>query len=169
MEMVQLWVNLPARHKMSPPKYQTLTHSSIPVVNVGDGGGTLRVVAGEYSGARGPAQTFTPVNLWDLNLKKGTVFNLKVPGGATTALFILTGNVLLNGSQSADDATLVRFDFVGDEISLKAEADTTLLVLNGVPIDEPVVGYGPFVMNTQQEIRQAMEDYQNGKFGVWNS
>jgi redox-sensitive bicupin YhaK (pirin superfamily) len=163
-EMVQLWVNLPAKSKLAPPGYQTLLKGDIPVVELA-GGGRVRVIAGEFEGARGPAKTFTPINLWDLRLPAGTSAQLRFREGDTTALFVLKGKALLNGTQKAGEAELALFERDGAEVSVKAETDTTILVLDGKPIDEPVVGYGPFVMNTQQEIRQAIADYQDGKLG----
>jgi len=163
-ELVQLWVNLPAKSKMTAPGYQTLLDGDIPAVKL-PGGGRVRVIAGEFEGAKGPAKTFTPINLWDLRLPAGASVQLRLPEGHTTALFVLKGKALLNGSQAAGEAELALFERDGEEISVKAETDTTILVLDGKPIDEPVIGYGPFVMNTQQEIRQAISDYQEGRLG----
>ena len=163
-ELVQLWVNLPAKAKMTAPGYQTLLDGDIPVVTLA-GGGRVRVIAGEFDGAKGPAKTHTPINLWDLRLPAGASVDLRLPEGNTTALFVLKGKALLNASQVAGEAELALFERDGEEISVKAETATTILVLDGKPIDEPVIGYGPFVMNTQQEIRQAIADYQEGRFG----
>jgi quercetin 2,3-dioxygenase len=163
-EMVQLWVNLPAKSKMTAPRYQELLDSDIPSV-VLSGGGRVRVIAGEFKGFKGPAKTFTPINLWDLRLPAGAGADLRLPEGHTTALFVLKGKAVINGTQAAGEAELALFEREGEEISVKAETDTTILVLDGKPIDEPVVGYGPFVMNTHQEIRQAIADYQDGKLG----
>lgn len=160
-EMIQLWVNLPATHKMTPPRYQTLLARDIPEVSLA-AGGRLRVIAGEFEGTKGPAKTFTPVNLWDLRIEAGDRVELRVPEGYTTGLFVLKGKALINSSQAAGEAELVLFERAGDAITVEAKVDATLLVLNGKPIDEPVIGQGPFVMNTQQEIRQAIADYQNG-------
>jgi len=164
-EMVQLWVNLPARSKMTAPHYQELLDAEIPSVAL-PGGARVRVIAGEFEGRKGPAKTFTPINLWDLRLPAGTSAALQLPAGHTTALFVLKGKVLFNGLEAAGEADLALFEREGEAIEVKANADATILVLDGQPIDEPVVGYGPFVMNTQQEIRQAMADYQDGKLGV---
>jgi redox-sensitive bicupin YhaK (pirin superfamily) len=166
LEMVQLWVNLPAKYKMSPPGYQTLLNNQIPVVNLPDGGGFVRVISGEFEGIKGPAHTFTPINVWELRLEMGHRVELSLPDRYTTALFVLRGEVALNNaSEVANDVELVLFDRDGKHIPIEARKDATILVLNGEPIDEPVVGYGPFVMNTQMEIRQALEDYQNGRMG----
>ena len=165
LEMVQLWVNLPAKLKMSPPGYQTLLDRQIPVVNLPDGAGVGRVIAGDLQGMKGPARTFTPINLWDLRLKAGRRTDLSLPSGYTTALFILTGDVVLNASETAREVELALFDRDGQRVTIEAREDATILVLNGRPIDEPVVGQGPFVMNTQEEIRQAVEDYHSGRMG----
>jgi quercetin 2,3-dioxygenase len=163
-EMVQLWVNLPAKSKMTAPGYQTLLDGDMPAVKLA-GGGRVRVIAGEFEGAKGPAKTHTPINLWDLRLPAGASADLRLPEGHTTALFVLKGKALLNGTQAAGEAELALFERDGEQISVKAETATTILVLDGKPIDEPVIGYGPFVMNTQQEIRQAIADYQEGRLG----
>jgi len=166
IEMVQLWVNLPAKLKMSPPRYQDILGRQIPTVPLAGGGGTVRVIAGEFQGAKGPARTFTPVSLWDVRLAAGHDVELNFPEGHTTAVLVLRGDVDVNGSEPASDAELVLFDRRGGAISLHARTDATLLVMSGEPIEEPVVGYGPFVMNTQAEIRQAIRDYQAGKMGA---
>ena len=163
-ELVQLWVNLPAKSKMTAPGYQTLLDADIPAVELA-GGGRVRVIAGEFHGVKGPAKTFTPINLWDLRLPAGADVQLRLPEGHTTALFVLKGKVLLNASGALGEAELALFERDGEEIGVKAETATTILVLDGKPIDEPVIGYGPFVMNTQQEIRQAIADFQEGRLG----
>jgi len=165
LEMVQLWVNLPASDKMAAPGYQTLLDADIPAVDLPDGAGKLRVIAGEYNGHRGPARTFTPIDVWDVRLKQDRAVDFVVPAGRTVALIVLRGTVQVNGSQVARDAQMVTFDRAGDEISLEANSDATVLLLSGEPIDEPVVGYGPFVMNSQEEIQQAFTDFSSGKFG----
>jgi redox-sensitive bicupin YhaK (pirin superfamily) len=165
LEMAQLWVNLPARHKMSAPRYQAIVGSQIPSVTLPEGAGRLRVIAGEYQGARGPAQTFTPLNVWDLRLQAGKNVTLQIAPGQTTALAILRGAVLVNGTHRAGDAELLILDLIGTEVDLSAEKDTSLLVLTGVPIGEPIVGYGPFVMNSREEIQTAIGDFQAGRFG----
>jgi len=166
IEMVQLWVNLPAKLKMSPPRYQDILDRQIPVVPLAGGAGTVRVIAGEFQGAKGPARTFTPVSLWDVRLAAGHDVELNFPEGHTTAILVLRGDVDVNGSEPASDAELVLFDRRGSAISVHARTDATLLVMSGEPIEEPVIGYGPFVMNTQAEIRQAIRDYQAGKMGA---
>ena len=164
-EMVQLWVNLPARDKLAAPAYQTLLDASIPTVELPDGSGKVRVIAGSFEGHDGPARTFTPINVWDVRLAAGKQTALSVEDGHTLALLVLRGTVLVNGKDVVRDAQLVRFERQGSEITLEANTDATVLVLSGEPIDEPVVGYGPFVMNTQQEIVEAIDDFNRGRFG----
>jgi hypothetical protein len=165
LEMAQLWVNLPARHKMSAPRYQAILGAQLPGVALPDAAGTLRVIAGEYSGKRGPAATFTSLNVWDLRLLAGKSATLSIAPGQTTALAILRGSVLVNGAHRAGDAELVILDLTGTEVDLVADKDTSLLVLTGEPIGEPIVGYGPFVMNSRAEIETAMRDFEAGRFG----
>lgn len=163
-EVVQLWVNLPANQKMSPPAYQELTSDRIPVVEV-NGSGSIRVIAGEYDGVKGPARTFTPVNVWDVRLNQGGRIELDVPDGHNALVAVLRGEVALNGSDAAGEAELALFEPAGESIWIEARKDSTILVLSGEPIDEPIAAYGPFVMNTQHQIAQAMQDYQAGKMG----
>ena len=165
LEMAQLWVNLPARHKMSAPRYQGILSAQIPVVELPESAGTLRVIAGEYAGQRGSAATFTSLNVWDLRVLAGKSASLRIAPGQTTALAILRGSVLVNGTHRAGDSELVILDLIGTEVDLSAEKDTSLLVLTGEPIGEPIVGYGPFVMNSREEIQTAIGDFQAGRFG----
>jgi len=162
-EMVQLWVNLPAKDKMAPPRYQNILSSDIPVVPLAGGSGEVRVIAGEFDGRRGPAKTFTPIHVWDVRLKKDAT--LRVPEGFTTALVVLKGSLKVNGAEVAESPAYVLLDPEGTEIRLETATGATVLLLGGEPIDEPIAGYGPFVMNTQGEIRQAMIDFQTGKMG----
>ncbi len=165
LEMVQLWVNLPAKDKNAAPGYQTLLDRDIPAVQLPDGAGTLRVIAGEYGGHRGPAHTFTPVDLWDVRLNQGGSASLALPEGHTAAVVVLKGAVQVNGDAAVREAQFALLDRTGGEVRLEAESDVSLLILSGEPIDEPVVMHGPFVMNTADEIRQAMADFQSGRFG----
>jgi quercetin 2,3-dioxygenase len=165
LEMVQLWVNLPAKDKMSAPRYQTLLNREIPLIELADGAGQLRVIAGECSARRGPARTATPMNVWDLRLKQGHATEWVATGGHTLALIVLHGEVLVNGNEVLRDAQMVTFERTGRAITLQARSDATALWLSGEPIDEPVVGYGPFVMNSEPEIRQAISDFNSGRFG----
>jgi redox-sensitive bicupin YhaK (pirin superfamily) len=164
-EVVQLWVNLPKKHKMSAPGYQALLNTSIPRVELPKGAGSVRVIAGEYENQRGPARTFTPMNVWDLRLKAGHRYEFSIPDGWTTALFVLNGQIRLSEGESAHASELAVMDRKGERVSFEAIQDTKLLFLAGEPIEEPIVGYGPFVMNTQTEIRQAVLDYSSGKMG----
>ena len=165
-EMVQLWVNLPAKDKMSKPGYQTLLAQDIPTVSLPDGAGSLRMIAGQYGDAKGPARTFTPINVWDLRLADGKPLELEVPEGQTLSVLVLAGNVEVNGTESLRAAQTALFSRSGGGITLQAAGDAKLLVLAGEPINEPVVAQGPFVMNTEEEIRQAMMDYRTGRFGA---
>ena len=162
--MIQLWVNLPAKDKMTSPHYQAILNKDIPVVKLDDNGGIIRVIAGDYAGTKGAANTFTPINLWDMRMKTGHKVDLQLSIGYTTILLVLQGTVLVNGAETIKGKELTIFEREGDLISLEATSDTICLVLNGEPIDEPIVGQGPFVMNTQDEIDQAMADYHAGRF-----
>jgi hypothetical protein len=168
-EVVQLWVNLPAADKLSPPRYQGILDRQIPVVPLAGNAGSVRLIAGQFGGKRGPAQTFTPVHLWDVQLRAGARAEFPLPDGFTAALLVQRGNVQVNESTAAGPPELVRFDRAGDRITLAAAADARALVLCGRPLGEPVVGQGPFVMNTPEQIRQAFEDYQSGKLGQLSS
>lgn len=164
-EALQLWVNLPANSKMSAPRYQTLTAKDIPVVTLPGDAGSVRVIAGEFAGTRGLAQTFTPVTLLDLRLRAGRRVRLSLRDDYTAAVYLLKGKVLLNGAEGTSETELVVFDRKGDEVEIEATTDATLFVMNGQPIEEPVVGHGPFVMNTPEEINQAFVDFHRGKLG----
>lgn len=166
-EMIQLWVNLPKAHKMSPPHYQTLLQDEIPSVPVGEKEGSyLRLIAGKWNGQQGPAKTFTPINVYDLRLNAGDETSLDFPNGHTTAVILLKGNVVLNSSHPLEgQAKLALFEKSGERVSFQAKEDSILLVLDGEPIGEPVANYGPFVMNTKEELVQAFEDYRSGKMG----
>ncbi len=165
VEMAQLWVNLPAKFKKTPPRYQTILDGDIPVVSLAGDAGTVRVIAGEFQGRKGPATTFTPMNVWDLRLKAGHRAEFNLPEGSTTALLLRNGEVIVNGTKAAGEASLVLFNRAGEVVVIESKKDAAMILLNGAPIDEPVVGYGPFVMNTKEEIRQAIEDYNSGRMG----
>jgi quercetin 2,3-dioxygenase len=164
-EVVQLWINLPAKHKMAPPRYQTIEKDQIPVVLLPNDKGSVRVIAGQFSGTVGPAHTFTPIDVWDLRLTSRESLDLSVPEGYNTVLVVLQGSVTVNGSELIQAAEVGLFERTGHTISLGAADKTTALLLSGETIDEPIVGYGPFVMNTVEEIHQAIADYQSGKMG----
>ena len=165
LEMVQLWVNLPAKDKLAAPGYQTLLNTDIPSIELPEGAGTVRVIAGEYAGHRGPARTFTPIDVWDVRLGQGHAVDFTLPEGRNLSLVVLKGTVQVNGSQVAREAQMVTLSLDGRDVHIEANSDASLLLLGGEPIDEPVVGYGPFVMNTQEEISQAIVDFNSGKFG----
>ena len=165
LEMVQLWVNLPARDKQAAPGYQTLLAQDIPVLPLAAGAGSLRLIAGEFAGRQGPARTFTPMDVWDLRLKANKPLTLQLTPGRSTALVVLRGSVQIDGAQWLKEAQLALFDRAGSELQLEASSEAVVLLLSGEPIDEPIVGYGPFVMNSQAEINQAIQDFNAGKFG----
>ena len=165
MSMMQLWVNLPARHKMAKPRYQTILDALIPRVALDGDAGTLRVIAGEFEGQRGPAETFTPIEVWDLRVADGRSVTLRTPEGHTTAIVPMQGRAIVNGAKAAGASQLVRLAREGGEFTVKAEGELSALVLAGEPIAEPVVGYGPFVMNSEREIAAAFADFQSGRFG----
>jgi redox-sensitive bicupin YhaK (pirin superfamily) len=166
IEMAQVWVNLPARLKMSPPRYQDLVAAQIPTATLRDGAGGVRVIAGDVAGARGPAKTFTVVEMADVHLVAGRGADVSVPDGHTTLLLVRRGAARVEGARASAEH-LVRLSRVGTTFRVDAEpaADADLLLLAGAPIDEPVAGLGPFVMNTRAELVQASRDYQAGKFG----
>jgi len=169
LEMAQLWVNLPASAKMTPPGYQSITADQIPAVSLPDGAGTLRVIAGDYAGAHGPAHTFTPMSVWDVALKDGARVTLPAPEDWSTLVALLKGRVRVNGAAtdaaSGGPSQIAVLSRAGADFTLDAEGDARLLVLAGQPIEEPIVGYGPFVMNTREQIVQAIEDFNRGAFG----
>lgn len=165
LEMVQLWVNLPAKDKMAEPGYQTIVDGDIPSIALKNKAGSLRLIAGEFDGHQGPARTFTPIDVWDIRLNAGKSINLDLHEGRNTALVVLRGAVQINGLELVRQGQLALFDRKGDQLSLEASGDAVVLLLSGEPIDEPIVGHGPFVMNTEQEIHQAFADFQSGRFG----
>lgn len=163
--MVQLWVNLPAKDKMTDPGYQSILDAQIPTVDLAGGAGSARIIAGELDGLRGPARTFSDINVWDVRLKGGTETTLDLPDGHSAIIVALAGHVTVNGDQPLGAAEGVQFDRDGAGAQVRADGDSHLLVLTGEPLDEPIVGYGPFVMNTEDQIRQAITDFNSGKFG----
>lgn len=162
--VVQLWVNLPAKDKMSPAGYQAITSAQIPSTDLSGGAGRVRVIAGEFDGAKGPARTFSPINLWDVRLNRDADVTLDLLEGHTAMVAVLTGHVAVNEDARAGAAEIVRFEREGSGVRLRADAESMLLVMTGQPLDEPVVGYGPFVMNSVEEIRQAVDDFNSGRF-----
>ncbi|MEO6920641.1 MAG: pirin family protein [Collimonas sp.] len=164
LEMVQLWVNLPAKDKMTAPGYQAIRNADIPVVALPDQAGTVRVIAGSFDGHAGPAHTFSPVNVWDLRLAAGGITALALPDGWNSALIVLHGTVLVNGETVGRESEMVLLDGSGSKVALESNNDAVVLLLSGEPIDEPIVGHGPFVMNSEEEIAQAFTDFKNRRF-----
>jgi redox-sensitive bicupin YhaK (pirin superfamily) len=163
--MIQLWVNLPAKDKGAAPGYQSILSADIPSVDLPDGAGKVRVIAGAFGQIRGPARTFTPMNVWDMRLNAGASVTLDLPDGHNSALVVLTGHVTVGGSQPAGEAEMVLLSKEGGDVTIDADGDAVVLVLSGEPIEEPIAAYGPFVMNSEAEIRQAIEDFNAGRFG----
>ncbi len=164
-QMVQLWVNLPAKYKMTAPKYQEITHAMMGNQVLADDKGVIEVVAGEYRGIKGPASTFTPVQVYNARLKKGASIELSFSTSYNTGILIIEGSAVINGETASTDH-FVLFKNDGELISIEAPEDAILLVLSGEPIDEPIAQYGPFLMNTWEEVEQAISDVSAGKFGV---
>lgn len=164
--MVQLWVNLPAKDKMAPASYQGITTADIPTVELPGEAGRARVIAGELLGAKGPARTFTPINVWDVRLNRDAELTFDLPEGHTAMLVVLGGHVTVNGSEGLGEAEMLLLGRAGSAVQLHADGDAMILVLTGEPIDEPIVGYGPFVMNSETEIREAIDDFNSGRFAA---
>ena len=165
-QVVQLWINLPAKDKMTPPKYQAIKHHRIPVHPLSDKDGEVEVIAGNFNGTKGIARTFTPIELYNIRLRKqgAVIFNL--PADYNTGILVIEGKVKVNGYEQAETDRFILFKNTGEEITLLAEEPSLLLVLSGKPIDEPIMAYGPFVMNTKEEILDAYADLNAGKFGM---
>lgn len=166
LDMVQLWVNLPAKDKMSKPGYQALTANMIPKIELDNDLGFMRVIAGDYHGTKGAARTFTPVDVWDFHLKTGGAVTVPAVQYRYVGLIVLHGEVIVNGQEVIQESELAILDKHGEEFTLEATKDSIVLYLSGEPINEPVVGYGPFVMNSREEIMQASLDYSHGRFGT---
>ena len=164
LEMIQLWVNLPAHAKMSPPRYQALTAAGIPQVELAGGAGVVRVIAGTFRGTQGAAATVTPINVWDMLLPQPGQVPIDLPAGHTALVVVQSGTVQVNGTR-VSAVGLVELERPGTELIIDTQAPARLLVLTGQPLAEPVVGHGPFVMNTREEIHQAIADYQQGRMG----
>ena len=164
LSMAQLWVNLPANQKMTPPAYQAIEAERIPCIQLENDQGRARLIAGNHAGLSGPAKTYTAMQVWDLQIKKGAVMSLPAANDWSTALAILHGQVKTDEGL-AGDGSLITYSQAGSGIELVASEDTHALFLSGEPIREPIVGYGPFVMNTKAEIAQAIDDFNGGQFG----
>ncbi|HLP49855.1 MAG TPA: pirin family protein [Chitinophagales bacterium] len=163
-QMVQLWVNLPAKDKMSKPKYQALSVNDMGKYQLPDNGGHVDVIAGELNGVKGPAFTFSPIQAYNLYLNKGAKISFDLPENYNTGLLVVEGNVVINEKDVPVD-NFVLFENKGTQIEVEALTDTKVLVLSGEPIDEPIFAYGPFLMNTREEVIQAYDDVNAGKFG----
>lgn len=164
-EMVQLWVNLPKKDKSVAPHYQAITADQMGKYNISNNGGVINVIAGNVNEVKGPAATYSPVNLFDIKLNKGAELNFTIPATHNAAM------LTINGTAVADETPVAEHSFVlfkdgGEEISIKADSDAVILFMSGEPINEPIASYGPFVMNTQEEIYEAIEEFQAGKFGT---
>jgi len=164
-QMVQLWINLPAKDKMSPPKYQGISRDLIKEATLSKEGGTVEVIAGNYEGVEGAASTFTPVNLFNAKLKKDAIVPFSFPSHFNTALLVIEGRVKVNGTEEVPTDSLLLFANEGEDFTIEALEDAVVLILSGEPIEEPIAAHGPFVMNTKEEILRAFDDVRNGKFG----
>lgn len=165
MQMVQLWVNLPAKYKMTSPKYQSITNDQISKVNLENDGGIVEIIAGEYKNLKGAASTFSPINLFNVKLNKQAETELSFPANYNTALLVISGSVLINRTERVPINHFVLFQNDGEDIAIQAIDETIVLVMSGEDLKEPIAAHGPFVMNTHEEIIQAFEDYNAGKFG----
>lgn len=165
-EMVQLWVNLPQKDKLAKPRYQGLSKESIPVIELPNSAGVLRVIAGEYGNQSGPAKTFSAINMWDLRLHKNTSVELKVTPGHTAVVFIASGSVTVSQQEKLGDAEMAILEPKGESVYLQSHTESKVLFLGGQPLNEPIAGYGPFVMNTFKEIATAFDDFDKGKMGT---
>ncbi len=164
-QMVQLWVNLPAKDKMSKPKYQGIAQAQIEKVTLPDNNGTVEVIAGNYHGIKGSASTFSPLHLLNVRLNKNGKTDFEFPDNHNTALLVIEGSIKVNETETVPADHFVLFENNGTEFNIEASESAVVLVLSGEPLNEPIAAHGPFVMNTQQEIIQAIEDYNMGKFG----
>jgi redox-sensitive bicupin YhaK (pirin superfamily) len=164
-QMVQLWVNLPAKYKMSEPKYQALVHDKMGKVRLPNNSGIVNIIAGEYQNIKGPAKTFTPINLFDIRLDKNADVIFELPENYNSAILILNGTITINNSDTVQADQFVLFGNEGTTVNISATKDSVILLLSGEPINEPIFQYGPFLMNTKKEIIEAFDDFNNGKFG----
>src|SRR6185437_14672575 len=164
-EMVQIWVNLPKKYKMSAPKYQAILSEQKGSYEIGNGMGNVLVIAGEYSGVKGPAKTFSPVEMYDIRLNENGETEFNLPAGFNTGLLVVEGEATINENTSAHEHQYIQFKNEEGVIRIKANKESILLLLSGEPINEPVAAYGPFVMNTIEEIQEAIDDFKGGKFG----
>lgn len=165
LQMVQLWVNLPAKFKMTPAKYQAIENKDMTKYLLADGKSSVELIAGDYNGMKGPVFTFSPVNLFNAKLIKGSKAGFSFNKNYNTGMLVIEGEIKINDSKTAPENHFVIFGHDGEDIVIEAVEKSVILILSGEPIHEPIASYGPFVMNTEAEIKQAYEDYNNGKFG----
>jgi hypothetical protein len=164
-QMVQLWVNLPSKYKMAPAKYQPIGNNDMTTVLLNDGKSSVEIIAGEYNGLSGPAKTFSPLNLFNAKLNKGDKANFSFKKEHNTGMLVIEGEIEINGLKTAPEDHFIFFGHNGEDIEIKGNEESVVLVMSGEPINEPIASYGPFVMNTEAEIKQAFEDFKSGKFG----
>ncbi|MBQ0786819.1 MAG: pirin family protein [Oceanihabitans sp.] len=164
-QMVQLWVNLPAKDKMSAPKYQAITNAEIVKVTLPDEAGEVEVIAGEFQGNKGAASTFSPIHMYNVKLKKGGKTQLSFPEQYTTSILMVEGEAKVNDTTTAPQDHFVMFKNDGETFTVEAVEDAVILVLSGEPINEPIASHGPFVMNSEAELMEAFQDFNTGKFG----
>ena len=164
-QMVQLWVNLPAKDKMSTPKYQAIANTQIPKIPVPNDGGFIELIAGNYGGNAGAATTFSPVHMYNAKLNAGGEAHFTLPAHYNTGLLVIEGSVMVNETEDVPLDHFALFSNIGETFTIKATKDCVVLILSGEPLKEPIAAHGPFVMNTRQEIMLAFEDYEQGKFG----
>ena len=164
-QMVQLWVNLPAKDKMSTPKYQGIKQNEIQQFTLADNSGIIEIIAGKYQDKKGSANTFSPIEMYNARLNSGGKFNFNFEANYNTGIVVIEGKVKINETEIADVNQFIHFKNEGEEIKIEALTQSVLLILSGEPINEPIAAYGPFLMNKPEEIQQAIADYNNGKFG----
>lgn len=164
-QMVQLWVNLPAKDKMSEPKYQAIASTEISKIDLPNSAGAIEIIAGEYKGTKGAASTFSPINMFNLKLNKGGKTELSFPSNYTTAILMVEGEAIINGVTKAAEDHFIMFSNDGESFTVEAASDAIILVLSGEPLNEPIAAHGPFVMNTKEELVEAFQDFNTGKFG----
>ncbi|MBY0543476.1 MAG: pirin family protein [Sphingobacteriaceae bacterium] len=164
-QMVQLWVNLPAKDKMSTPKYQGIKQNEIQQFTLADNSGIIEIIAGKYRDKKGSANTFSPIEMYNARLNSGGKANFNFAANYNTGIVVIEGKVKINETEIANTNQFVHFKNEGEEIKIEALEQSVLLILSGEPINEPIAAYGPFLMNKPEEIQQAIADYNNGKFG----
>lgn len=164
-QMVQLWVNLPAKDKMSSPKYQAIANSEMAKVNLADDAGVIKIIAGEYNGTKGSATTFSPLHIYNVHLNKGGKTEFHLPSDYNTALLVIEGEILVNKTEKVPTDNLALMANDGEHFTIEATENSIVLVLSGEPLNEPIAAHGPFVMNTHKELVEAFNDFNTGKFG----